>query len=106
MRTIIDIDDLLIPIEDTIGCCFKSVITGDRICSEKERNLLSLRTRYGELAIPIFHEQADVKYNNSRRIIAELTRLIKRQHTGSNVEELNMKKIKQGIKKEKESLHH
>ena len=73
MRTIPDISNLLIPIEDTIRNRFIPAITGGRICNEEERRLLPLPTRYGGLAIAIFHEQADVEYNNSRRITAELT---------------------------------
>ena len=76
MRTIPDISNLLIQIEDTIRNRFIPGITGGRICNKEERGLLSLPTRYGGLAIPIFHEQADVEYNNSRRITAELTSLI------------------------------
>ena len=56
MRTIPDISNLLIPIEDTIRNRFIPAITGGRICNKEERGLLSLPTRYGGLAIPIFHE--------------------------------------------------
>ena len=62
MRTIPDISNLLIPIEDTIRNRFIRAITGGRICNEEEHKLLSLPTRYGGLAIPIFHEQAEVEY--------------------------------------------
>ena len=76
MRTIPDISNLLIPIEDTIRNRFIPAITGGRIFSKEERKLLSLPTRYGGLAISIFHEQAEVKHKNSRRITAELTSLV------------------------------
>ena len=56
IRTIPDISNLLLPIEDTIRNRFIPAITGGRTCNEKERNLLSLPTRYGGLAIPVFHE--------------------------------------------------
>ena len=72
---------------------------------EKERRLLSLRTKYGGLAISIFHEQADVKYNNSRRITAELTSLITVQQMEYTVDELAIKKIKLEIKNEKENAY-
>ena len=55
--TIPDISNLLIPIEDTIRNRFIPAITGGRICNEEERKLLSLPTRYGGLAIPIFHDK-------------------------------------------------
>ena len=76
VRTIPDISNLPLPIEDTIRNRFIPAITGRRICNEEERKLLSLPTRYGGLAIPIFHEQAEVEYNTSRRITTELTSLI------------------------------
>ena len=56
MRTIPDISNLLIAIEDTIQNRFKPAMTGGRICNEEQQRLLSLPTRYGGLAIPIFHE--------------------------------------------------
>ena len=46
-----DISKLLIPIEDTIRNRFIPAITGGRICNAEERRLLTLPTRYGELAI-------------------------------------------------------
>ena len=76
MRTIPDISNLLIPTEDTIRNRSVPAITGGRICNEEEHKLLSLPTRYGGLAIPIFHEQAEIEYNNSRRITTELASLI------------------------------
>ena len=51
MRTIPDISNLLTPIEDTIRNRFIPAITGGRICNAEERRLLTLPTRYGELAI-------------------------------------------------------
>ena len=47
MRTIPDISNLLIPIEETIRHQFIPAITGGRIYNEEERQLLSLPTRYG-----------------------------------------------------------
>lgn len=55
--------------------------------------LLSLSTRNGGLAIPIFLEDAKVEYNNSQGITAELKSLITRQHIEYMVEEFTMKKI-------------
>ena len=103
--TIPDISNLLIPVEDTIRNRFIPAITGGRICNEEERKLLSLPTRYGGLAIPIFHEQAKVKYNNSRRITTELTSLITVQQIEYTVDELAIKKIKLEIKNEKENTY-
>ena len=76
MRTILNIRNLFLPNQNTIRNRFIPAITGGRICHDEERKLLSLPTRDGELAIPIFHEQAEVENNNSRRITTELTSLI------------------------------
>ena len=102
-RTISDISNLLLPIEDTIQSRFIPAITGGCICNEEDRKLLSLPTTYGGLAIPIFHEQAEVEYINSRRIATELTSLITAQQIENTVAKLEIKKIKVEIKNEKEN---
>ena len=56
---------MLLPIEDTIRNRFIPAITVESICVEEERKYLSLPNRYGGLAIQIFHEHAEVEYNNS-----------------------------------------
>ena len=83
---------MLIPIEDTIRDRFIPAITGDRICSEEERKLLSLPSRYGGLTIPIFQEPTEVKYNNSRRMTTELASLITAQEMEYTVDELEFQK--------------
>ena len=70
---------------------------------KEERKLLSLPARYGGLAIPVFHEQAEVEYINSRRITTELTSLITDQQMECTVDEVAIKKIKLQIKSEKEN---
>ena len=94
MRTIPNISNLLIPIEDTIRNQFIPAITGGFICNEEDQRLLSLPTRYRGLAIPIFHEQADVEYNNLRRITVELTSPITVQQMKYTVDEPGIKKKK------------
>ena len=42
----------------------------------KERVLMSLPTRYGELAIPIFHETTENDIINTSKITSELAALI------------------------------
>ena len=70
---------------------------------KEERKLLSLPARYGGLAIPVFHKQAEVEYINSRRITTELTSLITDQQMEYTVDEVAIKKIKLQIKSEKEN---
>ena len=52
IRTIPDINELLLPLEHTIRQKFIPAITGGQICSDNEIVLLSLPTRYGGLNIP------------------------------------------------------
>ena len=63
------------------------------------RNLLSLPTWYEGLAIPIFHKQVEVEYNNRKS--TELTSLITVQQMEYTVDELAIKKNKLEITKEK-----
>ena len=94
MRTIPNISSLLLPIENTIRNRFIPAITSGCICSEEERILLSLLTRYRGWAIPIFDKQAEGEYKNLLTITTELTRLITVQQMVYMVDELAIKKIK------------
>ena len=81
LRTIPNIRHLLLPVERTIRNKFIPAVTGCHICSDKERVLISLPTRYGELAIPIFHEIAEIEFMNSIKIASELTALMKKVYS-------------------------
>ena len=98
VKTICDISDSLSAIEDTIWDCFIPAITGGRIYKKEERKLFTLPSRYGGLAIPIFHKETKAEYNNSRRNTTELTRLIWRKHMKQTVE-LTTKNINKKSKK-------
>ena len=76
LRSIPNIHHLLVPAERTISNKFIPAVTGCHICSDKERVLISLPTRYGGLAIPIFHETVEIEFMNSSKITSELTALI------------------------------
>ena len=76
LRTIPNIHHLLLPLERTIRNKFVPAVTGCQICSDKERVLISLSTRYGGLAIPVFHEIAEIEFMDSSKILSELTALI------------------------------
>ena len=78
LRTIPNIRHSLLPLERTIRKKFIPAVTGCCICSDKERVLISLPTRYGGLAIPLFHETAEIEFINSSKIASELTALIKK----------------------------
>ena len=81
LRTIPNIRHLLLPVERTIRNKFIPAVTGCHICSDKERVLISLPTRYGGLIIPIFHETAEIEFINSSKITLELTALIKKVYS-------------------------
>ena len=80
-RTIPNICHLLLRVKRTIRSKFIPAVTGCHICSDKERVLISLPTRYGGLAIPIFHETAEIEFMNSSKITSELTALIKKVYS-------------------------
>ena len=69
LRTIPNIRHLLLPVERTIRRNkFIPAATGCHICSDKERAIISLPTRYGRLAIPIFHETVEIEFLNTSKI--------------------------------------
>ena len=91
LRTIPNIRHWLLPLERTSWNQFIPAVTGCHICSDKERVLTSLPTRYGGLAIPIIHETAEIEFMNSSKITSELT--------AYNIIEYNLKKLKNEMKK-------
>ena len=68
MRTVPYIKDYLMPLEEVIRFKFIPSITGGHICSNGKRVLLSLQTRFGGLANPLFHENAGIEFENSRKL--------------------------------------
>ena len=64
MKTIPGISQFLYPLEETVRSKFIPAISGGHLCSNNERQLLSLPTRYGGLAIPIFYELAETEFEN------------------------------------------
>ena len=77
MSTNPGISEFLYPLEETVRNKFIPAITGGHICSNNERRLLSLPTRYDWLAIPIFYELAENEFENSCKITSELAPLMK-----------------------------
>ena len=76
MRTIPNIHHSLLFAERAIRNKFIPAAIGCHFCSDKERVLISLPTRYGGLAIPIFHETAEIEFMNTSKIPSELTAVI------------------------------
>ena len=67
------------PLEELIRFKFIPSITGGHICSNNERVLISLLTRFGGLGIPQLQENTGIKFENSRELKSSLTDLIKDQ---------------------------
>ena len=72
LRTIPNIFHLLLHLERTIRNKFIPAVTEGYICNDKERVLISLPTRYGGLAISIFHETAKIEFMNASKITSGL----------------------------------
>ena len=81
MRIVPNIHHLLLPLERTIRNKLIPAVTGCHILSGEERVLTSLPTMYGGLAIPIFHETAEIEFMNSRKIKSELIALIEKVYS-------------------------
>ena len=104
MRTVPKLGDLMKPLESIIRLKFIPSITGGHICSDDERKLLLLPTRYGSLAISLFHKIASFEYENSKKLTIFLSQIIKDQSKVYHVNEMDHRKIKSGIKSERQ--HH
>ena len=70
---------LLQPFDEIITNKFIPIICGARQVSEDERLSLSLPTKLGGLAIPIFHRTSTIEYENSRKLSKQLQDNIKEQ---------------------------
>ena len=66
----------------------------------------SLPTRFDRFAIPIFYEQAEVEYSDSRILTAQPVPLINNQIKQYTVDKTQIKTIKQVIKKEMQDRCH
>ena len=93
------------PLEEVIHFNFTPSINGGHICSNDKRVLLPLLTRFGGLGIPLFHENARIALENSRKLTSSLTDLIKDQSVLYSANGSEQKKIKTTIKTERENIH-
>ena len=88
-RTIPDISELFLPLEHTIATKLIPSITGRHV-SRLERDLLSLPIRYGGIGIQDPSKTAQLEFESSVRVTAQLTDLIYNQE--STLEKLDQKK--------------
>ena len=105
MTTIPCIKDYFMPLQEVI--CFKFIpsITWGHICSNDKHVLLSLPTRFGGLGIPLFHENASMEFENSRKLTSSLTHLIKDLSVLYSLNGIEQEKIKTTIKTERGNIH-
>ena len=71
-----------------------AAVTGGHICNDKEKVLISLPTRYGELVISVFHQTGEIEFMNSSKITSELKTLIKPHSSECDIHEGNLRSSK------------
>ena len=64
LRTVREIADYLLPIEETLRLRFIPAITVDHICSDAERALLPLPVKFGGLGLQNLCEVANTELNS------------------------------------------
>ena len=69
MRTISNIETLLILLDNTIRSILLPALLNGYSCSDMERNLISLPAKFGGLGIFKHQERSSVEYANSSKII-------------------------------------
>ena len=72
LRTVPDIADYLLPIEETLRSSFIPALTWGHICSDAERALLALPMKFGGLGLQNLCEIANIELLNSKEITREL----------------------------------
>ena len=105
MRTVPSIKDHLKQLDDFIDKHFIPKLVTGHILNETERSLLSLPVKFGGLGLVIFSKIADMEFNNSRKLTEPLSKLQLQQINTYDVQNDEIKKIKNEIKKEKQNLH-
>ena len=71
MRTVPKIKGYLRRLDESIKTEFIPAVTGAIICSDAERELLSLRPKYGGLGIPIFSNISEKEFEYSNMLSKE-----------------------------------
>ena len=72
LRTVPDIADYVLPIEETLRSRFIPAITGGHISSDAERALLGLPVKFDSLGLQNLCEVANTELLNSKEITREL----------------------------------
>ena len=98
-RTIPDIGESLMPLENCIRNVFIPAISNGHICTDEEREILALPPRLGGLGIPNPTKVADQEYHNSLKITANLKEKIINQDRIVKNDVYEIKTIRREISK-------
>ena len=79
MRTISNIENEFVPLEDTIRNTFLPALLNGHICNDEERRLFSLPVKQGGLAIQNPIGRSPIEYYNSREATAAMVEKVKQQ---------------------------
>ena len=101
LRTVADIPDYLLPIEETLRSRFVPAITGDHICLDVERALLALPVKFGGLRLQNLFEVVNIKLLNSKEITRELYENVIKQNKDFQIDIEKTKTIKNELKTRK-----
>ena len=98
LRTLANIENYLVPIEEVLRTEFIPEITGGYIFSDTERILMSIPIRFGGLGLTIINKISESTYNYSREITAKLTENVIKQYKDANINKEDIRKIKSSIR--------
>ena len=102
IRTIPNISEIVKPVDEVVNNKLIPAITDRAAISDEDRRLISLPVKMGGLGIPIFSENSDIEYQNSRNLTENLTVNIVTQTTEYIVDEEKEKEKVRMQKKKKE----
>jgi hypothetical protein len=105
IRTIPNIKQHLVKLDEVVDNKFIPAITEGHICSTDERLLLSLPVKKGGLAIPIFSNIADFEYANSRLVTDQLVTNIRNQDNTAPMDTGRLKTARKNVIKERDEQH-
>ena len=101
LRTVLDISDYLLPIEETLKSRFIPAIIGGHICSDAERALLAFPVKFGGLELQNLCEVANTELLNSKEITIDLHENVITQNTDFPIDSEKTKTIKNESKRRK-----
>ena len=103
MRTVPNIEHLLMPLENTIKENLIPALAGRHYPSVRDREIIALPPRLGGLGIPNPRRQAETEHQNSKDLTAKLTQLIVAQDERGEVDPVEQMRIKNEISKARET---